>query len=289
MRPMTAQTARLTSRALVKVAGPDWRSFLQTILTNDVEGLEDGQARFAALLTPQGKVLFDLFVVPDGDGALLDVAADRRDSFVQRLTLYRLRARVEIAADDRAVFASWGGDAGDLARPTGSVRAPLVVEDPRLPALGWRIYAEGDTHRAGGPEHVPVQDEDAYHAHRLALGVPDSAVDAIPDRTYPIEANFDLLNGIDFRKGCFVGQETTSRMKRRGVIKTRMLPIVFEGEPPAFGAELLAGELRAGEVLSGRDGRAMALVRLDRIEGAALTADGRAVAVERPGWWPSDI
>lgn len=266
MRRMTAQTARLASRALVKVAGPDWRSFLQNILTNDVEGLEDGQARFAALLTPQGKVLFDLFVVPEGDGALLDVAADRREGFVQRLTLYRLRAKVEIAPDERGVFAAWG-DGGEGG-----------VEDPRLPALGRRIYGEAEA----------TASEDDYAAHRLALGVPDPAVDAVPDRTYPIEANFDLLNGIDFRKGCFVGQETTSRMKRRGVIKNRMLPVVFEGEAPAFGAELLAGELRAGEVLSGREGRAMALVRLDRIEGAALTVDGRAVAVERPGWWPTE-
>jgi len=284
MRPMTAQTARLTSRALIRVAGPDWRSFLQGLLTQDVETLGDGEARFAALLTPQGKVLFDLFVAGDGDGALLDVAADRRDALLQRLAIYRLRAKVEIAPDDRDVFAAWGGD---MFRPEGAVRVPAMVQDPRLPALGVRIY--GDTHRPGGPEHVPSA-EDAYAAHRLALGVPDPAVDAVPDRTYPIEANFDLLNGIDFRKGCFVGQETTSRMKRRGVIKNRMLPIVFDGPPPAFGAELLAGELRAGEVLSGRDGRAMALVRLDRIEGAALSVDGRPVRVERPGYLvPSPI
>jgi folate-binding protein YgfZ len=116
--------------------------------------------------------------------------------------------------------------------------------------------------------------EHAYDAHRLAVGVPGPA-DWGTDKTYPIEANFDLLNGIDFKKGCFVGQETTSRMKRRGTIKSRMLPIAFDGPPPAFGSEVLAGELRAGEVLSGRDGRAMALLRLDRIEGADLTADGR--------------
>ena len=106
------------------------------------------------------------------------------------------------------------------------------------------------------------------------------------DRTYPIEADFDLLNGIDFRKGCFVGQETTSRMKRRGQIKSRMLPIVFEGPPPAPGAEILAGELRAGEVLSGVSGRAMALVRLDRALGQPLTADGRPVLAEVPAWFP---
>ena len=121
------------------------------------------------------------------------------------------------------------------------------------------------------------------HAHRLALGVPGPA-DWGSDKTYPIEANFDLLNGIDFQKGCFVGQETTSRMKRRGQVKSRMLPIVFEGAAPAPGSEILAGTLRAGEVLSGMQGRAMALVRLDRIARAELTVDGWPVRAERPAW-----
>ena len=106
----------------------------------------------------------------------------------------------------------------------------------------------------------------------------------MPDKTYPIEADFDLLNGIDFKKGCFVGQETTSRMKRRGGVRSRMLPIVFEGEAPPFGAEVMAGTLRAGEVLSGGDGRAIALLRLDRIEGAELTVQGRPVTALKPGW-----
>ena len=260
MRPMP--TALLPSRALIRLAGPDWRAFLQGLLTQDVETLAPGEARFAALLAPQGRVLFDLFVVGEEDGALLDVAADRREDLIRRLTLYRLRSKVEIAADDRPVHASWG----DLAEG---------VLDPRLPELGRRIYGEAIDAEAN---------EDGYDLHRLALGVPDPTRDAIADKTYPIEANWDLLNGIDFRKGCFVGQETTSRMKRRGVIKNRMLPIDFDGEPPAFGAEVLNGELRAGEVLTGRTGRAMALLRLDRIEGE-LTVDGRPVRVERPGWF----
>ena len=151
------------------------------------------------------------------------------------------------------------------------------MSDPRLPSLGSRAY-DGDL--------PTTATEDAYDAHRLALGVPGPADWGI-DKTYPIEADFDLLNGIDFKKGCFVGQETTSRMKRRGTIKNRMLPIAFDGPPPAFGAEVLAGTLRAGEVLSGRDGRAMALLRLDRIEGADLTVDGRALTVDWPDWVPA--
>lgn len=255
--------ARLDHRALVHVSGPDWRPFLQGLLTNDVETLNDGAVRFAALLTPQGKLLFDLFVVGEADGCLLDVAADRRDALVQRLAIYRLRANVEIEANDRAVFAAWGD----------SVEVGHV--DPRLAALGARIYGEAKADA----------DEAAYDAHRLALGVPDPARDAIADKSYPIEANFDLLDGIDFRKGCFVGQETTSRMKRRGAIKNRMLPIDFDGPPPSFGAEILTqANLRAGEVLTGDEGRAMALVRLDRIEGASLTVEGRPVRAIRPAW-----
>ena len=117
------------------------------------------------------------------------------------------------------------------------------------------------------------------------MGLPDPATDAPLDKTYPIEANFDLLNGIDFHKGCFVGQETTSSMKRRGAIRNRMLPIAFDGAPPPFGAEVLNGDLRGGEVLGGREGAAMALLRLDRLEGR-LTVDGRPVTARRPGWMP---
>jgi folate-binding protein YgfZ len=260
--------ARLARRAAVRVSGPDWRPFLQGLLTQDVEGLSPGEMRFAALLSPQGRLLFDLFVDCDADDAVrIDVEAARRDELVKRLMLYRLRAKVEIAEDAASVFAAWGGTpAGEGWRP-----------DPRLAALGFR--------RIGEPAGDANAEEDAYDAWRLGLGAPDAALDCKPDGAYPIEADFDLLNGIDFKKGCFVGQETTSRMKRRGQIKSRMLPIAFEGPAPAWGAEVLAGSLRAGEVLSGREGRAMALVRLDRIEDAELTVDGRPVRVERPGWF----
>ena len=260
--------ARLARRAAVRVAGPDWRPFLQGLLTQEVESLRPGEMRFGALLAPQGRLLFDLFVDCDGEeSARLDVAAARRDELVQRLSLYRLRAKVEVAADPAPVFAARNG------RQDGEGWRP----DPRLAALGFR--------RIGEIAETPNADEDAYDAWRLGLGVPDAAQDCKPDAAYPIEADFDLLNGIDFKKGCFVGQETTSRMKRRGQVKSRMLPIAFDGPAPAWGAEVLAGELRAGEVLSGRDGRAMALLRLDRIEGAALTVDGRPVEVVRPEWF----
>jgi folate-binding protein YgfZ len=153
------------------------------------------------------------------------------------------------------------------------------VGDPRLRDLGWRGY--GATPPAGAVSATEAHRE----AFKLELGVPGPA-DWGTDKTYPIEANFDLLNGIDFGKGCFVGQETTSRMKRRGQIKTRMLPITFDGPPPPSGAEILAGELRAGEVLSVGNGKAIAALRLDRALGKALTVDDRPVRAETPAWFP---
>jgi len=254
--------AHLASRAVIAVSGPDWRSFLQGLLTQDVESIAPGELRFSGLLTPQGKLLYDLFVAGTEDGALLDVAAAHRAAILTRLTMYRLRAKATLEAVDTPVFAIFGDE------------VPGEYADPRLPSLGARAYGE----------RAATADEAAYEAHRLALGVPGPA-DWGSEANYPIEADFDLLAGIDFKKGCFVGQETTSRMKRRGVIKNRMLPITFDGPAPAFGTEVLAGgTLRAGEVLSGADGRAMAILRLDRIEDAELTVDGRPVRVDRPTW-----
>jgi len=267
--PEKTRVARQASRALIAVGGEDWRGFLQGLLTQDVETIRPGELRFGALLTPQGRLLYDLFIVarPDagqGDGCWLDCAAERRTALIQRLTIYRLRAKVTIATDDTSVFAAWGD------RPPGDG----WVADPRLRALGWRGY---------GLDAAANAEQSDYDRHRLALGVPGPA-DWGEDASYPLEADFDLLGAIDFKKGCFVGQETTSRMKRRGAIKSRMLPLTFDGAAPAAGSEILAGSLRAGEVLSGVEGRAMALVRLDRIEGATLTVDGRACEVGRPAW-----
>ena len=269
---MTAQGCftTLLSRSLIRVSGPDRADFLQGLLTQDVETLAAGACRFGALLTPQGRLLFDLFLFGEAEAILLDVDAGRRDDLIARLMMYRLRAKVTIEADDRPVVAAWSGPA-----PAG------WPEDPRLPQLGWR------TVNAAPPPGAKVVTETDYDHHRLSLGAPGPA-DWGVEATYPIEADFDLLNGIDFRKGCFVGQETTSRMKRRGQIKTRMLPLDLEGPLPPPGTEVLAGDLRAGQVLSGADGRAIAALRLDRIAGA-LTVDGRPARVVWPDWAPRDF
>lgn len=276
---MSATVAHLSSRALIALGGEDWRSFLQGLITQDVETLAPGEARFGALLTPQGRLLYDLFVIGRDEGAWLDVAAAHREALIQRLTLYRLRAKVTIAADDAPVSVLFGGEAGEVPpRPDEG----FWVADPRLPELGWRGYG------APAPAGVVVADEAARDAQKRRLGVPGPA-DWGSDRTYPIEANFDVLNGVDFHKGCFVGQETTSRMKRRGTIKNRMLPVLFDGPPPVAGTELLVGDLRAGEFLSGADGGGIALVRLDRALGADLTLDGRPARVDVPGWLAGEV
>ena len=257
--------ALLTDRALIDVAGPDWRGFLQGLLTQDVETLADGEIRFGALLTPQGRLLYDLFLIGTEQGCRLDCAAQHRDALIARLTIYRLRARVTIAPLDLPVVALW------------DVEAPLAgwLADPRLPDLGLRGYG------LAAPGGAASGD---YDAHRLSLSVPGSA-DWGSDSTYPIEANFDLLNGIDFRKGCFVGQETTSRMKRRGQIKTRMAAVAYEGAALDPGSELLAGDLRAGESHSSADGVAIASLRLDRLNaGERRLPDGRAWRPELPAW-----
>jgi tRNA-modifying protein YgfZ len=191
---------------------------------------------------------------------------------MQRLSIYRLRAKVTIEADETPVAVLFA-EAGVPPKPAEG----WWVADPRLPELGWRGYG------VAAPPGARPAAEAEREAQKLRLGVPGPA-DWGSDRTYPIEANFDVLNGIDFKKGCFVGQETTSRMKRRGTIKSRMLPIRFDGPPPAPGAEVLAGELRAGAVTSARDGGGIALVRLDRALGAELAVDGRAARVEVPAW-----
>ncbi len=261
---MRSMLATLADRAVVRLSGPESRSFLQGLITQDVETLTEGALRYGALLTPQGRLRWDLFLYGEADGVAVDVAAGARDELVQTLTLYRLRAKVEIAAAADSVLAAWG------AAPEGEGWRP----DPRLPATGWRKLA---------PTPAPAVGDADYRGHRLSLGVADPAEDAL-EPLYPIDANLDLLNGIDFKKGCFVGQETTSRMKRRGQIKTRIAPLTFEGPAPTPGAEVMAGELRAGRVLSGRDGRCLALLRIDRAQDAALSVLDRPVRLDVPPW-----
>ena len=251
---------RLADRALVEVSGPDRTGFLQGLLSQDVETLVPGEVRYSALLAPQGRLLFDLLVIDRPEAIWLEVEATRRDDILARLRIYKLRAKVEIQPLDAEAWVAWPDSPGlDW------------VADPRRPGLAFRAWGPDPAPEAtAGPED--------WRRRRLEFGVGD-AEDFDFDRDYPIELNFDLVGGIDFAKGCFVGQETTSRMKRRGQIRTRLLPLRFEGPPPPRGSEVLRGDLRAGEVRSGVDGLALALLRLDRLDGD-LTVDGRPVRAD---------
>ena len=281
----------LADRGVVGVTGADALKLLQGVITNDMELLSVRPAIHAALLTPQGKILFEFFVVKAPDGFWLEAAADKTADLAKRLTLYRLRAKVDIkdrSAELRA-FALWGGEPEALAGAAGT----LVFPDPRLPALGLRGLAPvplevplaPDLVAASRALEVPAQD---YHAHRIALGVPEGGKDYSFGDAFPHDADLDQLHGVSFAKGCFVGQEVVSRMQNRAQVRKRIVAIVGDA-PLLAGAEITAGAAVIGTVgsVAGKD--ALALVRLDRAaeaaaKGTPLMAGGVAIALHKPDW-----
>ena len=272
----------LEDRAVLALGGAEARDFLQGLITNDMASCTDGLAVYAALLTPQGKILFDMFVVPDGeDRLLIDCAATRAAELTKRLTLYRLRAKVEIAArPDLAVAALWGdGAAAEI--PVGAV----TFADPRHPALGLRGIATRDV-LARTTRGFAAGD---YQAHRLALGVPDSA-DLPPDSVFALDAGLEELNGVSFKKGCYIGQEVTARMKHRATARRRFVMAEFAGEAPPAGTPIESEGRELGTLASGTNGSALALVRLDRLaeaeeKHAPIMAAGRGITLKKPGWF----
>lgn len=277
--------ALLPDRAVVAVSGPDATAFLQGILTCNVETLPEGEARLGALLTPQGKIQFDFLLSrAGGDGFRLDGAAERVADLVKRLGLYRLRAKVSVAADPAlGVAAAWHG--AETAAETVRVR------DGRLPALGERLYF------AEGAFSADATEAD-YHAHRIGLGVPEGGRDFAISDAFPHEALMDQLGGVDFRKGCYVGQEVVSRMQHRGTARTRILPIVYrDGPAPAPGTEVTAGARSLGVTGSAAGERGLATIRLDRLgdalaAGEPVRAGATMAAVGKPDFatfaFPSD-
>lgn len=259
--PMTAP-ARL-NRALICVAGPDARAFLDNLLTQSLNGLDAAGVLYGALLTPQGKVLADMSIWAGDDGVVLELDPARADDIQRRLSMYKLRANVSIERDAANVL--WSVQAFDGARA-----------DPRLAALGYRKLSSESASDGDG----------AYDAHRLALGVPDLARDAMADEVFGLEALLEELNGVDFKKGCFVGQENVSRMKRRATTRKKFCPIAFEGAAPSHNAVVTAGAAELGFVRTGAEGRAIALLRLDRALTASepLMAEGRIARLAPPDW-----
>lgn len=275
------RTALLSDRAAVRVTGDVARNFLQGLITNHIDKAKPGSAVHTGLLTPQGKILFDFFVVPDGDGYLLDVAKAKAAELVQRLGFYRLRAQVEIAADPSfAIAAAWGS-------PPALPKGAIVYADPRLPELGLRILLPANANI--GDLGCALATEDEYHARRIALCVPEGGRDYVFGDAFPHEAMFDQLNGVDFEKGCFVGQEVVSRMEHRGTTRKRIVGVEGQGSLPQSGTEVVAGNTPIGTLGSVSGNTGLALLRLDRAEGAKtagtpLRAGEVTVALRIPAW-----
>jgi tRNA-modifying protein YgfZ len=287
--------AILENRGILAVSGPDRRLFLQGLVSNDVEKLATNRAIYAALLTAQGKYLHDFIMVEVGEAIWLDAEAARLGDLRRRLSMYRLRAKVEIAErPELAVAAVFGGGALaalGLRDEPGEVRnldGGVALVDPRLAKLGARIILdrEGLARLGAGLTQV---DFAAYDRHRLALGIPDGSRDLVPDKSILLEAGFDELNGVDWQKGCYVGQELTARTKYRGLIKKRLFPVHIDGPAPAPGTMVTADGRDAGEIRSSRDGTGLALLRLEATsEGRKLVADAATLVPLRPDWMRID-
>jgi tRNA-modifying protein YgfZ len=282
---MLAKTTVLPDRSVIRVGGPDAEKLLQGVITNDMGLLAEQPAIFAALLTPQGKLLADFFVSKAGDDFLLETAKAQAAELVKRLTLYKLRAKVDIhdVTGEHAVFATWGKSPSTSGETQGTVSFP----DPRLPALGLRVLAEARfaSDIAAAANEADVSPDD-YHAHRIALGVPEGGKDYVFGDTFPHDANFDLIHGVSFTKGCFIGQEVVSRIQHRGTARKRI--VILKGDAPLrSGAHIEAGAAVMGTIGSVAGTRGLGLVRLDRAEearakGQALTADGTKVVISLP-------
>ncbi|HEY8194667.1 MAG TPA: folate-binding protein [Hyphomicrobium sp.] len=275
----SAKIARLTDRGVISVRGSDSEKLLQGLVTNDLEGLEQGAARHAALLSPQGKIMFDFFVVRVAGGYLLDVAAAKAADLVKRLTLYKLRADVAIAdvSSDFAVYAVWNEGAAALTE----TRTCISFEDPRHPLMGIRWLTE-----APPPPDWQVVElaHSDYDALRVRLGVPEGGKDYDFGDAYPHEADFDLFNGVSFTKGCYVGQEVVARMQNKTVVRKRVVKI-SAAKPFISHTDVLLGEIPIGRVGTVDGAHALAMLRLDRAleaeqKNQSLTAAGKDINVE---------
>lgn len=272
----------LPDRGVIRVTGADAAHLLDGLITNAIAKLDRQAAIHTGLLSPKGKILFDFFLVRDGDTYLIEVARTQIEDLIKRLTFYRLRAKVafEDVSDALRVGAIWGGEAK---LPDGDV----VFADPRHTELGCRFVQADD---ANAEPEAEATTEAAYHAHRIALGVPEAGSDYALGDAFPHEALYDVLGSADFSKGCFVGQEIVSRMHHLGTPRSRIVPIQGEAALTA-GSDIHAGNQKIGQVGSVAGARGMALVRLDRAAQAEapLTTDGGAISLDNLAWANLDM
>lgn len=273
----TTVVAVLADRGVVSLSGSDAVDFLDNLATNDLAGMAEGEARFAGLLTPQGKILFEFFTLRTADGWLLDTLGAKVGDLIKRLTMYRLRAKVVIAdvSADYIVAAAWGP-----APP--AIGGGWCYRDPRRAELGWRLVVPRSA--AGALSNGAIEDD--YHRHRVDVGVAEGGRDYALGDTFPHEANYDRDAGVSFTKGCFVGQEVVARMQNKTVVRKRVVAITG-GTPLTTSAEVLVGGTAAIGTIGSVDGtRGLALLRIDRAAEAAdkgqslTTANGITVTVD---------
>lgn len=254
---------KLDSRAVIRLSGPDSRSLMQGLITNDIETLSSHNALYAGLLTPQGKFLFDMIIVLEGDDLLLDVEAARKPDLMRRLMMYKLRSDLEIVDDPRCVWALFDGTA----------HAGLVYTDPRHKSLHTRVIAADNP----APEAKPLTPE-AYEERRIRHGVPDGSRDMKIEKDFWLETNAEKMNGVSFTKGCFVGQELTARMKHRTTLKKKLVPLKSDGADLQTDAKILTEEGKAaGEIRTASGPYGLAYMRLEYLDGP-LVADGIPVS-----------
>jgi tRNA-modifying protein YgfZ len=280
------KAAFLTDRGVVKVAGEDAQNFLNGLVTTDVSRLKPGTGRFGALLTPQGKIIVDFLITEapagHGGGYLIDCPRALAQNLADKLKFYKLRAKVTVdnLSDDLGVLAAWDG------KP--AAQPDLAFADPRDERLGVRILVPAELkEKLADLIGADLVDAAEYEAHRIANGVPRGGLDFMYGDAFPHETNMDRLSGVDFDKGCYVGQEVVSRMQHRGTARTRSVKVLLDGPSPEAGATILAGDKPVGTIGSTAQGKAIALVRIDRVAdaldaGQPLTAGGLALRLAEP-------
>ena len=278
------KSAFLPDRAVIKVAGEDARNFLNGLITTDVDRLKPGLGRFGALLTPQGKIIVDFLITEapagHGGGFLIDCPKALADGLATKLKFYKLRAKVTVDNLDLGVLAAWDGQL--------TTQPDLAFTDPRNAELGTRILIPEDLkQKLSDLIGAELVDASEYEAHRIALGVPRGGLDFMYSDAFPHETNMDRLAGVDFDKGCYVGQEVVSRMQHRGTARTRSVKVLLEGPSPEAGVSVMAGDKSVGTMGSSARGKGIALVRLDRVAdaldaGQPLTAGGLALRLAEP-------
>jgi folate-binding protein YgfZ len=280
------KAAFLPDRGVVKVSGVDARDFLNGLVTTDVTLLRPGLGRFGALLTPQGKITADFLITeaPSGHGGgfLIDCPRALAQSLADKLGFYKLRAKVAVEnlSDSLGVLAAWDGEP--------AIKPDLAFADPRHAGLGWRILVPQElAQKAADLIGAEMVDSSAYDAHRIAAGVPRGGLDFTYSNAFPHETNMDRLHGVDFDKGCYVGQEVVSRMQHRGTARTRTIRIVLEGASPEPGAVVLAGDKPLGTMGSSANGAGLVLIRIDRAAdaldaGTPMTAGGVTIRLAEP-------